>query len=127
MILLKEGQHVSIIGNIHAGAAQQNPRDSRLATVAVTMSALSCAALAISYSIFFVAWAVNGEDGVSDNWVGFLAAYTLLGSIALTLISFVVGLFLWRRHNQHPLLWLTIYLFPTLAVVTLLVEFFVIE
>lgn len=118
---------MSIIGNIHAGSAHENPRDSRLATVAVTMSVLSCAALAIAYSVFFVALAVNGEDGVSDNWVGFMAAYALLGSLALTLIAFLMGLFLWRRHNQHPLLWLTMYLFPTLAIVTLLVEFFVIE
>lgn len=118
---------MSIIGNIHSGSAHQNPRDSRLATVAVTLSALSCAALAIAYSIFFVALAINGDEGISDNWVGFLAAYTLLGSIVLTLISFLMGLFLWRRHNQHPLLWLTLYIFPALVIITLLIEFLVIE
>ena len=91
------------------------------------MSVLSCSALAIAYSIFFVALAVNGEDGISDNWVGFLAAYALLGGLALALIAFLMGLFLWRRQNHHPLLWLPMYLFPTLAIVTLLVEFFIIE
>ena len=118
---------MTVIGNIHAGEARHNPRDSRLAVVAVTMSALSCAVLVIAYSIFFVALAINGEDGISDNWVGFLAAYALLGSLALTLISFLMGIFLRRRHIQHPLLWLTIYLFPTLAIGTLLIELFVIE
>ena len=118
---------MSTFGNIHSGSAHQNSRDSRLALVAVTMSVVSCASLAVSYSIFLIALVVNGEDGVSDNWVGFLAAYALLGSLALAFVAFLVGLFLWRRHNQHPLLWLTIYLFPILAVSTLLIELFVIE
>ncbi len=95
--------------------------------LATTLSVLCWIALTVSISIFTFAYFINGEEGVSDNWVGYLTAYSLLGSLAITFITFLVALVLRARQIRHPLLWVSLYGFPALALTTLLLELFVIE
>jgi hypothetical protein len=83
--------------------------------------------VAVSYAIFGVAWAVGGEDAVSDNWVGFLGALAMLGGLATSLVAFVLAMVAKVKHEQWKLLWLPLVLFPALLAVVLLVEAFWME
>ena len=103
------------------------PDNSRLGVFAVTLSIVCWACLSVVESIFFIALLINGDEGISDNWVGYLTAYTLLGSLAVTFITFVTALVLRRRHDRHPLLWIALYGFPVLVLATFLIELFIIE
>ena len=118
---------MSTIGNASSGTIGSQPANSRLGVFAVTLSIACWACLSVVESIFFIALLINGDEGISDNWVGYMTAYTLLGSLVVTFITFVVALVLRRRHDRHPLLWIALYGFPVLVLATVLIEFFVIE
>lgn len=95
---------------------------SRVARWAVGLAAGVAVVIVVSYTIFAVAYAAGGEDAVSDNWVGFLGAVALLGGLVVSLAALVLAVAARVRHEQWPLLWLPLALFPVLFTVVVLVE-----
>ena len=98
-----------------------------LARWAVRLATGVVAVDVVAYSIFGVAYAVNGDAGISDNWVGMLGALALLGGLAVSLVAFLMAVAARVRHARHRLLWLPLAVFPVLLAGTVLLELFVLE
>ncbi len=93
----------------------------------VRMAIFVVVAMAVAYSIFAVTWWLNGEDAVSDNWVGWLAGSVLLGSLVLSLAAFVIAVLAMARRERPHLLWLPLWVFPVLAIAVAIIEIFWME
>jgi chromate transport protein ChrA len=91
------------------------------------LAGLALAVLVFAAVLFASAWAIGGEDAVSDNWVGvsvvvgFFAG--LLGSFVALVAAIVAGL----RREPWSRLWLPLATFPAVAVVVVLLEALVFE
>ena len=83
--------------------------------------------MAIVYGIVAFVWIVNGEDAVSDNWLGWTAGVTMLASLVLSLAAFLVAAVAMARREHRPMLWLPLWLFPVLAGTVAILEIFVFE
>lgn len=94
---------------------------------AVRLAAGVVVADVVAYSIVGAAYAVNGDAGISDNWVGMTGAVALLGGLAVSLVAFLMALAARLGHARHRLLWLPLAVFPVLLVGTVLLEAFVLE
>lgn len=127
LAVLQMGFQMSSIRNQRLKMFGSQSDESRLGLIAVTLSIACWVCLSVVESIFFLALLIKGDEGISDNWVGYMTAYTLLGSLAVTFITFVTALVLRRRHDRLPLLWIALYGFPVLVVATFLIELFIIE
>ena len=100
---------------------------SRLAVWAVGLAAAVVVVVVVAYAIFAVAWVFGGQDAVSDNWVGFLAAVALVGGLAVSFAATALAVVAKYRHDDWPLLWLPLSVFPVLLVLVLLAETFLME
>lgn len=109
----------------HAPTSTAGP--PTLARWAVWLAAGVVAVDVVAYSILGVAYAVNGDAGISDNWVGMLSGFALLGGQAVSLMAFLMALAARVRHARHRLLWLPLVVFPVLLAGTALLEIFVLE
>jgi hypothetical protein len=98
-----------------------------VARVAVALAALVVVVVGISYTVFFVALAIGGDEAVSDNLVGAQAGSSLLGGLAVSLVAMVLAIVARVRHDRRRLLWLPLSVFPTLLVLVVLAEVVVME
>jgi len=96
--------------------------DTHLARWAVVLAAAVVVVLVVAYAIFGVAWAIGGEDAVSDNFVGYLAGFALLGGLLASLIAFVLAIVARIKHERWTLLWLPLSVFPAMLAIVVLVE-----
>lgn len=106
---------------------RQGRRLRPIAAWAVYSSIVVVAAMAIVYGIVAFVWIVDGEDAVSDNWLGWTAGVTLLASLVLSLAAFLVAAVAMARREHRPMLWLPLWLFPVLAGTVAVLEIFVFE
>lgn len=95
---------------------------TRLARWGVGIAAAVAVAILVSATIFAVAYAVGGPGATEDNWVGFLAAVSLLSGLAASLAAFALALAARIKHEQWALLWLPLLLFPALLTFLVLGE-----
>ena len=100
---------------------------TRLARWAVGLAAAVVIVVVVSYTIFAVAYLVEGSDAISDTWVGLLGAVALLGGLSVSLVAFGMAVFAKVRHGTWPLLWLPLSVFPALFALALLAEAFLRE
>lgn len=100
---------------------------SGVARVAVALATLVVVVIGISYTIFFVALAVGGDEAVSDTFVGAQAGVSLLGGLAVSLVAMALAIVARVRHDRGRLLWLPLSVFPTLLTLVILAELFVME
>lgn len=97
-------------------------RQTRLARWAVGIAVAVVVLVGVSYAIFGLAWALGGEDAVSDTFVGYLAGFALVAGMLASLAAMVMAIVAKVKHQRRTLLWLPMGLFPALLVVVALVE-----
>ena len=100
---------------------------SLIARWAVGLAAVVAVVVAVSYAIFGVAYAVGGDKAISDNWVGFLGAFAMLGGLAASFVAFALAIVAKVKHERWVLLWLPLSLFPALLAVVVVAEMFWME
>lgn len=108
-------------------APEGTSESSGVARVAVALAASVVVVVAVSYTIFFVALGTGGDDAVSDTFVGAQAGFSLLGGLAVSLVAMVLAIVARVRHDRWRPLWLPLSVFPTLLVLVVLAEVFVME
>lgn len=102
-------------------------RETRLIATATVLTLGITIVFAVVFAIFFIALAVNGDDGVNDNWVGHLTGITLYASIFITFFNFTIFLAYRVAATEFPLRWLAAWEFPILIILLLFVELVIIE
>jgi hypothetical protein len=73
------------------------------------------------------AFLLNGDEGISDNWVGFLAVYSTFAALAMSLVALGVSIFAAARGINHRFARLMRYEFLVLVVLVAVAELFVFE
>ncbi|OHA53176.1 MAG: hypothetical protein A2991_02100 [Candidatus Terrybacteria bacterium RIFCSPLOWO2_01_FULL_58_14] len=96
----------------------------RLARWAVGLAAVVVVAIAASFAIFAVAYAIGGSGAIEDNLVGFLGMVSLLGGLLAALAAFALAVIARVRHERWALLWLPLSVFPILLAFLVLGEIF---
>jgi uncharacterized Tic20 family protein len=100
------------------------PAHSRLGRPAVGLAAAVAVAIAMSFLIFAVAYAIGGSGATEDNWVGFLGVVSLLGGLLASLAAFTLAVVAKVKHERWALLWLPLSVFPALLAFLVLGEAF---
>lgn len=100
------------------------PAHNRLVRWAVGLAAAVAVAIATSFVIFAVAYAIGGSGATEDNWVGFLVAVSLLGGLLASLAAFALAVVAKVKHERWALLWLPLSVFPALLAFLALGEAF---
>jgi hypothetical protein len=100
---------------------------SRLARWGVVLAAFAAVAIATSFAILAVAYAIGGSGATEDNWVGYLAGLSLLSGLPASLAALTLALVAKVKHERWPLLWFPLSLFPTLVALLMLGEAFLWE
>lgn len=107
----------------HAGSSPDHgPR-----RVAWLLAEASLAVLVLAAALFAVAWAIGGDDAVSDNWVGFSVVLGLFAGLAGSFVALVTAVVAGIRKEPWARLWLPLVTFPGVVLVVGLLETFVFE
>ncbi|MFZ9706962.1 MAG: hypothetical protein ACO3CG_03880 [Ilumatobacteraceae bacterium] len=93
------------------------------AWVTVTMTACFIGAQALLLGAFLV----NGDKGISDNWVGYTSGVALFTTLAVSLVALGVAIWAAMRGISHRFAWLMRYEFLVLVVLVAVAELFVFE
>lgn len=103
-------------------------RDARSAGgSAWRLAVLSLMVLALAAALFGAAWAIGGEDAVSDNWVGMTVVLGLFAGVSGAFVAPVMALYAGLRREPWGTLWLPLATFPVVVAVVALLEAFVFE
>jgi hypothetical protein len=113
------------VGPVPAPRSFDGP--AQLGRWAVRLAVGTVAVLVPAYTILGVALATGGQEAISDNWIGYLGGFALVGGLAVSLMAFLMALAVRLRHREVRLLWLPLSLFPALALVVAAVELFWME
>jgi len=89
---------------------------------AVGLAVAAAVAIATSFGIFAVAYAIGGSGATEDNWVGFLVAVSLLGASLVSLAAFALAIVAKVKHERWAPLWLPLSVFPALLAFVVLGE-----
>ena len=77
--------------------------------------------------LFAGAWAIGGDDAVSDNWVGVTVVVALFTGLVGTFAAFLMALYEGWRSRAWSRLWLPLAAFPAVVLAVGLLEAFVFE
>lgn len=106
----------------------QPRRDTRSAGgSAWRLAALSLMVLALAAVLFGAAWAIGGDDAVSDNWVGMTVVLGLFVGVTGAFVALVMALYAGLRREPWGTLWFPLTTFPAVVTVIVLLEAFVFE
>lgn len=98
-----------------------------LARAAVGTAGVVAGVVTAASALVGVAYAVGGDDAISDNWVGFIGGVALLGGLSTSLVAFVLAVLARIGQDRWRLLWLPLLLFPGLLALVVLAEAFWLE
>ena len=104
----------------HRGAAAAGGSARRLAGLALVV-------LFLGAVLFAGAWAIGGDDAVSDNWVGMTVVVALFVGLIGTFAALLMALYEGWRSRAWSRLWLPLTAFPAVVLVVGLLEAFVFE
>ena len=102
------------------GAAATSESARRTAVLALVVLVLGAA-------LFGGAWAIGGEDAVSDNWVGMTVVVALFVGLVGSFLALVTALVAGLRHEAWARLWLPLATFPAVVLVIGTLEALVFE
>ena len=112
----------------HAPASKRSRHaHGRLARLGVVLAAFAAVAIAASFAVLGVGYAIGGSGAIEDNWVGYLAGFSLLGGLPASLAAFTLALAAKLKHERWPVLWFPLSLFPALVALLMLGEAFLWE
>jgi hypothetical protein len=89
---------------------------------AVGLAVAATVAIAASFAILAVAYAIGGSGATEDNWVGFLVMVSLLGASLASLAAFALAIVAKVKHERWAPLWLPLSVFPALLAFVVLGE-----
>lgn len=87
----------------------------------------SLAVLVLAALLFAVAWAIGGQDAVSDNWVGVSVVLGLFSGLAGAFLAMVTAVVAGLQGEPWGRLLLPLLTFPGVVLVVVLMEAFVFE
>jgi hypothetical protein len=91
------------------------------------LAGLALVVLVAAAVLLVSAWAIGGENAVSDNWVGVSVVVGLFTGLIGSLVALGAAVVAGLRHEPWSRLWLPLTTFPAVAVVVVLLEVLVIE
>ena len=112
---MNTGVHASHGPTSSAGRAAQ-----RLAGAALVVLVLAAA-------LFGSAWAIGGEDAVSDNWVGLTVMFGFFAGLVGSFVALAMAIFAVLHDDPVSRMWLPLGAFPVVVVVAVLLEALVLE
>lgn len=91
---------------------------------AVVVAAVAAVLVLFGGVVFAAGYAVGGDDGVSDTWVGVLTVFSVLGGLVASFLAFVMAVVTIVRRRSAPGLWLPLTVFPVVIACIVLGEAF---
>jgi hypothetical protein len=91
------------------------------------LAVVSLVVLVLGALLFGAAWAIGGEDAVSDNWVGMSVVVALFAGLVGSFVALLVAAYAGLRRHQWSDLWLPLVTFPAVVAAVVLLEAFVFE
>lgn len=95
--------------------------------VARRLAGLALAVLVMAAVLLASAWAIGGEDAVSDNWIGLSVVVGLFTGLVGSFVALVAAVVAGLRREPWSRLWLPLATFPAVTGVVFLLEALVFE
>ena len=86
--------------------SHSGPHAAAAAGAAWQLTVLSLVVLLVGAVLLGAAWAIGGEDAVSDNWVGLSVVVALFAGLAGSFAALLLGAYAGLRHHPWSELWL---------------------
>ena len=112
--------------NTASHASRSGPASS-LGRMAQGLAGVALVVLALAAVLFGSAWAVGGEDAVSDNWVGLTVVIGFFAGLVGSFVALVTAVFAVLHAEPTSRMWLPLATFPAVVVVAVLLEALVFE
>lgn len=91
------------------------------------LTVVSLIVLVLGALLFMSAWAIGGDDAVSDNWVGMTVVVALFAGLLGSFVALLVAGYAGLRHHRWSELVLPLVTFPSVVAAVALLEAFVFE
>ena len=91
------------------------------------LAVVSLVVLAVGAVLFATAWALGGDDAVSDNWVGLSVVVALLAGATGSFVALLVAVYAGLRHHRWSELVVPLVTFPAVVAAVALLEAYVFE
>lgn len=104
-----------------------NTRHERLVDATAWATLTTTVLFVAAQALLLVAFLVNGDEGVSDNWVGYTSAVSLFVTLVVSLLALGVAIWAASRSTTHRFARLMRYEFLVLVVLVALAELFIFE
>ena len=91
------------------------------------LAGLALVVLVLGAGLFAGAWAIGGDDAVSDNWGGWTVVVALFVGLIGTFTALLLAMYEGWRHRAWSDLVLPLTAFPAVVLVVALLEAFVFE
>jgi|688.fasta_scaffold09639_4 hypothetical protein len=102
-------------------------RAERIVNVTAWVTVVATGCFVAAQALLLVAFLINGDEGISDNWVGYTSVRALYATLAITFFALAVAIWAAARGIRHRFAWLMRYEFLILVVLVALAELFVFE
>lgn len=91
------------------------------------LEVVSLAVLTVGAGFFGAAWAIGGEDAVSENWVGMSVVVALFAGLTGSFVALLMAVYAGLRRHRWSELVLPLVTFPSVVAAVALLEAFVFE
>ncbi|HEX5916522.1 MAG TPA: hypothetical protein VFY76_01655 [Nocardioides sp.] len=91
------------------------------------MAGVALVVLVLAAALFGSAWAIGGEDAVSDNWVGLTVMFGFFAGVVGSFVALATAVFAVLRGEPTSRMWLPLATFPAVVIVAVALEAFVFE
>jgi ABC-type Fe3+ transport system permease subunit len=110
-----------------SGSHPHRDAGAAAAGAAWQLAVVSLIVLTLGALLFGSAWAIGGDDAVSDNWVGMTVVVALFAGLLGSFVALLVASYAGLRHHRWSELVLPLVTFPSVVAAVALLEAFVFE